>query len=92
MLLTGFKRSAFGPPPRVAGDSARYEAIGLLLEAGANVNAVQVESGNTAVHYAAARGAGNVVALLTGHGASLDIENTEGMTAADLTASAAAGE
>ncbi|WP_428096432.1 ankyrin repeat domain-containing protein [Candidatus Rariloculus sp.] len=92
MLLTGFKRSAFGPPPQVAGDAARYEAIGRLLEAGADVNAAQVESGNTAVHYAAMRGAGNVVALLTEHGASLDIENAEGMTAAGLAADAAAGE
>jgi ankyrin repeat protein len=86
MHLTGYTRRKFGGPPDVAGDPARIEAVRLLLEAGADVDAVQDETGNTAAHYAAMRGAQDLVALLQEFGASFDIENADGKTPSNLLA------
>ena len=53
------------------------EAVGLLLDAGADVHAAD-EAGNTALHGAANRGANSVVELLLAHGARLDAANGRG--------------
>ena len=84
MLLTGYTRKAFGGPPKISDDPVRMQTIKLLLEAGADTNATQAESGNTAVHYAAMQGANDVIALLTEFGATLDLQNAEGKTAQEL--------
>ncbi len=59
-------------------------AIRSLLEHGADVNAVQKKTGNTALHYAAMRGADDVVALLVQFGADGSIRNAEGKLPREL--------
>ena len=54
-----------------------FEAVTLLLDAGADVHAAD-EAGNTALHGAANRGANSVVELLLAHGARLDAANGRG--------------
>jgi len=53
------------------------DAIQICLDHGADMNA-QNDEGNTALHGASFRGAGNVVELLAAKGARLDIKNKEG--------------
>lgn len=83
MLLAGYSRAAFGAP-KVAGDPKRIAAIRQLLESGADVDAVQTKTGNTALHYAAMRNAPDLVALLREFGADDTIVNAAGKTAGDL--------
>lgn len=67
--------------------AAKYgyaEVVGLLLKAGADVEARGVISGNTAIMYAAEAGHKKVVGLLLGAGARTDILNVLGETALDL--------
>lgn len=84
MLLGGYSRAGFGPPPKVAGDPKRLAVIRHLLENGADVDAVQAQTGNTALHYAAMRNAPDLVALLREFGADDTIANAAGKTAKDL--------
>ena len=82
MLLAGFKR---GRGPEIDDSPERNEAVRILLEAGANPNAVHAETGNTALHYAAEFGAENLVNLINHHGGDGNLENADGQTAWDLT-------
>ena len=66
------------------GPSQPLEAVRLLLELGAEVNAA-TESGFTALHGAAIRGDNDVARLLVQKGAKLDARNKEGQTALTLT-------
>jgi uncharacterized protein len=84
MLLSGYSRRAFGAPPQVADDPRRQRAVRLLLEHGADVHAVQADSGNSALHYAAMRGAADLVELLQEFGASEDQPNAAGKTPREL--------
>jgi len=58
------------------------EAITLLLERGADVNATN-DLGETAVHGAAQRGADKVLRFLASRGARVDVKNEEGRTPLD---------
>jgi uncharacterized protein len=91
MLLTGHSRRAFGPALQVANDPSRQRTVRLLLEHGAAVDAVQRESGNSALHYAAMRGAEDLVALLREFGASEDLPNAAGKTPVELLAASNSG-
>jgi hypothetical protein len=56
----------------------------LLLEAGADPDAVTPEGGDSALHMAAKDGLSEIVALLAEFGATLDLKNGEGKTALDI--------
>jgi ankyrin repeat protein len=84
MILSGVTRRGFGPAPQFSGDEQRLAAIRLLVEHGADVNAVQSGSLNTAMHFAATRGAKDIMALLESLGASSDARNAAGKTPAEL--------
>jgi ankyrin repeat protein len=86
MLLSGFSRQAFGAPPQVSGDPRRQAVIRLLIEHGADVDAVQKQSRNGALHFAAMRGAADLVALLKEFGASEDLKNADGRSPSELLA------
>jgi ankyrin repeat protein len=82
MLLAGHSRR--GPPPQVDKDPALRADIRALLESGADVNAVQAGSGDSALHFAALRGAADIVALLKEFGASEELKNAAGRTPKDV--------
>ena len=86
--LEGVPASTLGNRPgalayrsRVPGDS--FEAVKLLIDRGAQVNAADW-AGATAVHGAALLGANDIIQLLVDHGASVEARNDEGKTALDL--------
>lgn len=56
-----------------AGEAASLEAIGILLDRGLDVNAVD-NQGATALHGAASRGANDIIRLLVSRGARLDMK------------------
>jgi ankyrin repeat protein len=84
MLLSGYLRRSFGSPPPITNDPRRLAAIRLLLEAGAVVNATLPASGNSAAHFAALRGAADVLDLLRAFGAAEDLANNQGKTPVEL--------
>jgi ankyrin repeat protein len=59
--------------------STALEAVRVLLDAGADVNAAD-ETGNTALHRAASSGFDPIVQLLADRGAKVDIKNKQGQT------------
>jgi ankyrin repeat protein len=59
------------------------EVIKMCLAHGADVNASN-ESGDTALHGAAIRGADSVIAFLVEHGARVDVKNKQGRTPLDI--------
>lgn len=65
----------------------RPDKVRLLLDHGADVNAVG-PNGKTALHYAATAGHASVVALLLDRGANAALLDNEGRTASDLTRAA----
>jgi ankyrin repeat protein len=65
-------------------ESEVLAATTLLLDAGADVNQAN-ESGDTALHAAAAAGLTTVIQLLADRGASLDVKNKAGQTPLALT-------
>jgi uncharacterized protein len=67
-----------------AGDrSDPVDVIKVLIEKGANVNAVN-SAGMTAMHYAVQRGSDRIVEFLASKGARFDLKNKQGRTAAEL--------
>ena len=81
MVAAGLGRSTFTPRvPRGVRAPAAEEAVKLLVETGANVNAVN-EADFTALHGAAFRGLNEVVQYLVEHGADIDARDFRGRTA-----------
>jgi len=78
----GARAGAYASPFPVSEEGA-VEAIKLLIEHGADVNAFNA-SGQTALHSVAARGADRVVRLLAEQGAKIDLKNKQGFTPLDL--------
>jgi ankyrin repeat protein len=76
-----------GFPPLVymaRGDKGESpEKVKALIEYGASVNAIN-KLGRTAIHYAAAAGYLEVIAILMANGANLSIRDHQGKTALDL--------
>src|SRR5499425_1380939 len=66
-----------------AGRADPVEVIKMILDAGADVNAVNDQQ-NTAVHLAALRGNDKVVQYLASRGAKFDIKNKQGKTPAEV--------
>ncbi len=63
-------------------DADAVETIALLVEAGADVNAVD-SNGRSALHGAAQKGYGRVVKFLAAKGAALDLKDRRGLTPLD---------
>ncbi|MDH1791537.1 ankyrin repeat domain-containing protein [Stenotrophomonas sp. GD03819] len=61
----------------------RAELVSKMIEAGADINAVD-KSGNTALHFAAQGKQDNVVRTLIDQGATVSIQNNQGMTVLDV--------
>ncbi len=75
----------FGVAPaayRFEGERAPIEAVKLLIDCGADVNAT-TPAGDTALHTAAQTGNVAVIKLLAAHGAKLDVRNKAGFTPLD---------
>jgi ankyrin repeat protein len=76
-LLAAAGVGALGDGEEAAGtDEEAHEAVRMLLEAGADVNAVD-NNGETVMHGAAYQSRANLVPLLVEHGAEIDIWNRE---------------
>ena len=71
------------PPVRLNRQRETIMALEMLLELGADVNAVN-QAGDTALHGAARRGAPAIVSWLVDHGARVDARNARGMTPLDV--------
>lgn len=71
------------PPFREEADREPIDAVKLLLEAGANPDAVTPD-GDSALHIAAREGKLDMIRLLADAGATLDLANNDGKTALDL--------
>ena len=69
------------PPFREEANREPADAVRLLLEAGADPDAVTPKDGESALHVAAKDGKLDIVRLLADAGAKLDLENAEGETA-----------
>ena len=63
-------------------EEASIEAITILLDRGADINAIN-DAGETAAHGAAQRGADKVLKFLFDRGAKIDVKNSEGRTPLD---------
>jgi ankyrin repeat protein len=64
-------------------ESDSVKAVQFCLEHGADINAVNV-TGETALHGAATRGANDIIRLLAGRGAKLDIKDKRNRTPLDI--------
>jgi ankyrin repeat protein len=78
----GGRVGAYASPFPVS-ESGAIEAIQLLVEHGADVNAFNA-NGQTALHSAARRGADDLVKYLAARGAKLDQKNKQGLTPLDV--------
>jgi ankyrin repeat protein len=84
--------AAGGGPPRAqedevvdkAGRADPVEVVKMILDAGADINAVNVNQENTALHLAALKGNDKVVQYLISRGARVDIKNKLGKTAGEV--------
>jgi len=84
--------AAGGGPPRAqedevvdkAGRADPVEVVKTILDAGADINAVNVNQENTALHLAALKGNDKVVQYLISRGARVDIKNKLGKTAGEV--------
>src|SRR5262245_4684686 len=80
MAVSGCGRSTYIPgKPRADRSTNTEEAVALLVEAGANVNAVN-EADFTALHCAAYGGLNEVVQYLVEHGSNIDARDWRGRT------------
>jgi hypothetical protein len=81
MVAAGLGRSTYTPrEPRGVRSPSAEVAVRVLLEAGADINAVN-EADFTALHGAAFRGLNEVVVYLVNQGADLDARDFRGRTA-----------
>ena len=81
MAAAGLGRSTYTPrQPRGVRSTSAEEAVRVLLEAGAEINAVN-EADFTALHGAAFRGLNEVVEYLVAQGADIDARDFRGRTA-----------
>ena len=81
MAAAGLGRATYTPrEPRGVRSPSAEEAVRVLLEAGADINAVN-EADFTALHGAAFRGLNEVVEYLVQHGADIDVRDFRGRTA-----------
>jgi ankyrin repeat protein len=78
----GGRVGAYASPFPVS-EAGAIEAIKVLMEYGADVNAFNA-NGQTALHSAAQRGADNLVKFLAERGAKLDLKNKQGLTPLDV--------
>lgn len=72
------------PPFREQGNREPADAVRLLLEAGADPDAVTPKDGESALHLAAKAGKLDIVEILAAGGATLDLPNAEGKTALEV--------
>ena len=70
-------------PYRFDGERTPIDAVKLLIEAGADVNAT-APSGDSPMHAAAQSGDVEIITLLAGRGATLDVRNNAGFTPLDV--------
>ena len=82
MAAAGAGRGTTPSRGRFKTEVQAVEAIRVLREAGANVNARAV-AGDTAVHGAAIHGWNEAIKLLAGYGADLNVADKDGMTPLD---------
>ena len=81
MVAAGLGRSTYTPrEPRGARSPGAERAVEILVEAGADVDAVN-EAGFTALHGAAFRGLNEVIEYLVAQGADIDARDFRGRTA-----------
>jgi hypothetical protein len=76
-------REGAAPPFREISNREPLDAVELLLEAGANADALS-SNGESALHIAAKDGKLEIVRALAAGGASLDIKNGDGLTALEV--------
>jgi ankyrin repeat protein len=82
MAAAGSGRGNVPTRGRSKTEAQALETVRLLKEAGSDVNARAVD-GDTAVHGAAIHGWNEVIRLLAGYGADLDVADKDGMTPID---------
>jgi len=80
----GDVRDGAPAPFREISNREPVAAMRVLLEAGADPDAVTPDDGESALHMAAEGGLSDIVDLLAEFGASLDLANNEGKTALDI--------
>jgi ankyrin repeat protein len=80
----GDVRDGAPAPFREISNREPVDAMRVLLEAGADPDAVTPEDEETALHMAAEGGLMEIVDLLAEFGATLDLQNAEGKTALDI--------
>ena len=79
-VAAGLGRATFAPGlPRGSRSQSAEGAVALLLERGANINAVN-EADFTALHGAAFRGLNEVIEFLVAHGANINARDFRGRT------------
>lgn len=79
MVAAGLGRATFAPIKRGARSESAEEAVTLLIEAGADVNAVN-EADFAAIHGAAYRGLNEVLKILVDRGADINARDFRGRT------------
>ena len=87
LLAAGADVNARGSVGQTALHLARKPAIvRMLLDAGININAIDVIGDTTALMYASERGLAAIVRMLLDDGANISLTNKEGLTAAMIAA------
>lgn len=72
-------------------ESMAFEAVKLMAELGADVNATN-DNGQTALHAATARGANSIIQFLVEKGAAINAKNKRGLTPLDVADGLTAGQ
>lgn len=79
MMAAGLGRATFAPLKRGVRSESAEEAVRLLIEKGADVNAVN-EADFAAIHGAAFRGLNELIKILVDHGADINARDFRGRT------------